>query len=45
MTVDGKPQGKRAREKMAISMEEITVGARFYNNEAATQKSQGFRGV
>lgn len=42
VTVDGKAQGKRAREKTAISMEEITVGARFYNNEAATQKAQGF---
>jgi putative heme-binding domain-containing protein len=40
--VDGKPQGKRAREKVAISMDEITVGARFFNNEAATQKAQGF---
>jgi putative heme-binding domain-containing protein len=40
--VDGKPQGKRAREKLAISMEEITVGARFYNNEAAAQKAVGF---
>lgn len=40
--VDGKAQGKRPREKMAISMEEVTVGARFYNNEAATQKAQGF---
>ena len=42
VTVDGKSQGKRSREKTPISMEEITVGARFYNNEAATQKAQGF---
>ena len=42
VAVDGKTQGKRGREKMAISMEEITVGVRFYNNEAATQKAQGF---
>lgn len=43
--VDGKPHGKRPRTGDSISMEEITLGARFYNNDGPNQKAQGFGAV
>jgi putative heme-binding domain-containing protein len=42
VVVDGAAQGKRPREKASISLDEITLGARHYNNEAGPQKTQGF---
>ena len=42
LAVDGKAEGERPREPGAISMEEITLGARYYNNGPGAQYAQGF---
>ncbi|HEY2762117.1 MAG TPA: hypothetical protein VGI75_15270, partial [Pirellulales bacterium] len=42
VAVDGQPEGERARDGAPISMDEITVGARFYNNETGPQHVNGF---
>ncbi|HLZ07156.1 MAG TPA: LamG-like jellyroll fold domain-containing protein, partial [Chloroflexota bacterium] len=42
LTVDGKPEGQRPRDGSSISLDEITLGARYYNNEPGAQRVQGF---
>jgi putative heme-binding domain-containing protein len=42
LVVDGKPAGTRARQGGAIALDEITVGARFYTNEATPACIRGF---
>src|SRR5262245_40065639 len=42
LIVDGKREGQRPRDGMPISMDEITVGARYYSNEPGPQRVQGF---
>ncbi|HET6574052.1 MAG TPA: ThuA domain-containing protein [Fimbriiglobus sp.] len=41
LTVDGKPAGERPRKPEPLSLEEITVGARFVNNGPGPQKVHG----
>ncbi|HVJ87240.1 MAG TPA: ThuA domain-containing protein [Caulifigura sp.] len=41
LTVDGVPAGDRPREATPLSMDEITIGARFYTNEAGPQIVRG----
>ncbi len=42
LSVDGQPEGQRPRDGSAISMDEVTVGARYYNNGAGPQHVDGF---
>src|SRR5436190_7071616 len=42
LTVDGVPANERPREGVPLSMDEITVGARFYTNEPGPQVARGF---
>ncbi|MBX3441456.1 MAG: ThuA domain-containing protein [Planctomyces sp.] len=42
LTVDGEPAGVRPRQPGPISMDEITVGARFYTNGPGPQQARGF---
>jgi len=42
LTTDGKPAGERKRDGKAISLDEITVGARFYTNGPGPQKVESF---
>jgi putative heme-binding domain-containing protein len=40
--VDRKPSGERPRQPAALSLEEITVGARYYTNGPGPQEVRGF---
>ena len=42
LSVDGKAEGQRPREVAPISMDEITVGARYFNNGPGPQTEAGF---
>lgn len=42
LTADGKPAGERKRDGKPISLDEITVGARFYTNGPGAQKVESF---
>src|SRR4051794_23656408 len=42
LMMDGQAEGQRPREGAPISMDEITVGARYYNNGAGPQHADGF---
>ncbi len=42
LTADGKPAGERKRDGKPISLDEITVGARFYTNDPGPQKVESF---
>ncbi len=42
LTVDGKPSGERPRQVLPLSLEEITVGARYYTNGPGPQEVRGF---
>jgi putative heme-binding domain-containing protein len=42
LSVDGKPEGERSRDPGTLSMDEITLGARYYSNEPGPQRLQGF---
>ena len=42
LAVDGQTEGRRPRDGKAISMDELTVGARYYNNGAGPQHADGF---
>ncbi len=42
LTVDGQPANERPREAVPLSMDEITIGARFYTNEPGPQVARGF---
>ena len=42
LAVDGKDEGQRPRDGSPLSMDEITVGARYYNNGAGPQHADGF---
>src|SRR4051812_48070417 len=42
LMVDGQAEGQRPRDPAPISMDEITVGARFYNNGAGAQHVNSF---
>jgi len=42
LTVDGVKAGERPRDAEPLSMNEITVGARFYTNEPGPQIARGF---
>lgn len=39
---DGQPEGARPRDGSPISLDEITIGARYYNNGAGPQQVAGF---
>src|SRR4029079_684696 len=42
LMVDGQAEGQRPRDGTPVSMNEITVGARYYNNGAGPQHVDGF---
>lgn len=42
LLVDGQAEGQRTRDVARINMDEITVGARYYNNGAGPQHADGF---
>ncbi|MBX3399451.1 MAG: ThuA domain-containing protein [Gemmataceae bacterium] len=42
LALNGQAEGQRARQVLPISMDEITVGARFYNNGPGPQLAAGF---
>jgi putative heme-binding domain-containing protein len=42
LMVNGHAEGSRPRDSAPISMEEITLGARYYNNDAGPQHVTGF---
>ncbi len=42
LTVDGQAEGQRPRDSEPISMDEITVGARYFNNGSGPQHVDGF---
>jgi putative heme-binding domain-containing protein len=42
LLVDGQAEGQRPRDRGLISMDEITVGARYYNNGTGPQHTDGF---
>jgi putative heme-binding domain-containing protein len=42
LAMNGKDEGSRPRTGGPISMDEITVGGRFYNNASGNQKADGF---
>ena len=42
LAVDGKPEGERPRDAGPLSIDEITLGARYYNNGPGAQIVQGF---
>ena len=42
LMVDGQAEGQRPRDAVPIIMDEITVGARYYNNGAGPQRVDGF---
>jgi putative heme-binding domain-containing protein len=42
LAIDGKVEGSRPRDGAPISMDEITIGARFYENGPGPQHADGF---
>jgi putative heme-binding domain-containing protein len=42
LTVDGEPEGERPRDGSPVSLREITVGARYYNNGPGPQRVESF---
>ena len=42
LAIDGQPEGERPRDGSPLSLDEITVGARYYNNGAGPQHVDGF---
>ncbi len=42
LAINGQAEGQRPRQMLPISMDEITVGARFYNNGPGQQLAAGF---
>ena len=42
LMVDGQAEGHRPRDVASVSMDEITLGARYYNNGAGPQHADGF---
>ena len=42
LTADGDAEGQRPREGTPVSLDEITVGARYFNNGAGPQHVDGF---
>lgn len=42
LNVDGKPAGERPRDGKPVSLNEITIGARYYTNGPGAQKVDGF---
>jgi putative heme-binding domain-containing protein len=40
--LDGRPQGQRDRQAGTLGADELTLGARFYSNEAVPHHVQGF---
>ncbi|VTR96193.1 heme-binding protein : Heme-binding protein OS=Pedosphaera parvula (strain Ellin514) GN=Cflav_PD3187 PE=4 SV=1: Laminin_G_3: ThuA [Gemmata massiliana] len=42
LTVDNKPAGERARDGKPVSLDEITLGARYYTLGAGAQQVRGF---
>jgi putative heme-binding domain-containing protein len=42
LTIDGRPQGRRDRKRGPIRIDELTLGARFYTNDAEPQVVRGF---
>jgi hypothetical protein len=42
LAVDGRPQGRRDRRPATVRVDELTLGARFYSNEAVPSFVQGF---
>lgn len=42
LTIDGSAEGQRPREGLPVSMDEVTIGARFFDNGAGPQRSSGF---
>ena len=42
LAIDGQAQGERPRDGSPLAMDEITVGARYYNNGAGPQQVDGF---
>ncbi|MCI0358310.1 MAG: ThuA domain-containing protein [Planctomycetaceae bacterium] len=42
LAVDGQAEGERARDGSPLSMDEITLGARYYNNGAGEQHVDGW---
>ena len=42
LAVDGQLEGQRPREGAPVSMDELTVGARYFNNGAGPQHVNGF---
>jgi putative heme-binding domain-containing protein len=42
LTADGQPTGERKRDGKAVSLDEITVGARYYTNGPGAQKVESF---
>ncbi|OWK39129.1 hypothetical protein FRUB_06211 [Fimbriiglobus ruber] len=42
LAVDGKREGERPRTDGRVSLDEITVGSRFYNNGPGDQRADGF---
>ena len=42
LAMNGKDEGTRPRSGVPISMDEITIGGRFYNNTPGNQKADGF---
>src|SRR5205814_2477900 len=41
LTVDGRAEGSRPRTEAPVSFDEITIGARFYNNGPGPQQVEG----
>uniref|UniRef100_A0A7C2JY32 Cytochrome c domain-containing protein n=1 Tax=Schlesneria paludicola TaxID=360056 RepID=A0A7C2JY32_9PLAN len=42
LSVDGQPEGERPRDAFPVSLEEITVGARYYNNGPGPQRVESY---
>ncbi len=42
LAVGGKCEGQRPRDGAPLSLDEVTVGARYYSNEPGPQRVQGF---
>ena len=42
LSIDGRDPARRDRQPGPIRLDEITVGARFYSNEATPPRVQGF---
>ena len=42
LAIDGQSEGERPRDGSSLSLDEITLGARYYNNAAGQQHVDGF---